>query len=436
MGHMTAASGGGTPTKAEDEDANTKVQVEESADENKIRFDTAGSERMIIDENGKVGIGTSSPASAVEVQGGLTTTGSVLTLSTKETTVIANDVLGRINFQAPLEASGTDAILPGASIHALATDTFAADNNETAIVLSTASSDAEGTAGGGLNERMRITSAGNVGIGTSSPDFPLHIVDGTTISSYSDLANAAATIESTSDGVVYGPVLKLYRNSPSAESGNYVGMIRFTGNANNQFGSGQVEHTYAQIYTQITDITGGSEDATLQLQAIKAGTETGRVSIAADSVTLNANLVDSDFVVNGSGGGAPNLIKADAALARVGIRTSSPIATLDVGSGHTFRNTRLLTVGLTSATTLTEADHAGRYVFVTGSGTVITLPDNQAAGVHFSLLSNDGNGFTLRTGSNSSSGDNMNGAQTDITVATRKGVTCISTGTDYVVIGA
>ena len=46
----------------EDADGNTKVQVEEASDENKIRFDTAGTERMIIDENGKVGIGTSSPS--------------------------------------------------------------------------------------------------------------------------------------------------------------------------------------------------------------------------------------------------------------------------------------------------------------------------------------------------------------------------------------
>ena len=46
----------------EDADGNTKVQVEESADENKIRFDTAGTERMIIDSNGRVGIGTSSPS--------------------------------------------------------------------------------------------------------------------------------------------------------------------------------------------------------------------------------------------------------------------------------------------------------------------------------------------------------------------------------------
>jgi len=69
MAYMSTNTGGGTPTKAEDADANTKVQVEESADENKIRFDTAGSERMIIDETGKVGIGTSTPGATLDVAG-------------------------------------------------------------------------------------------------------------------------------------------------------------------------------------------------------------------------------------------------------------------------------------------------------------------------------------------------------------------------------
>ena len=44
----------------QDANNNTKIQVEENPDENKIRFDTAGTERMIIDSNGKVGIGTAS----------------------------------------------------------------------------------------------------------------------------------------------------------------------------------------------------------------------------------------------------------------------------------------------------------------------------------------------------------------------------------------
>ena len=51
-----------------DADGDTKVMVEESSDEDKIRFDTGGTERMIIDSNGKVGIGTSSPSAEFHVK--------------------------------------------------------------------------------------------------------------------------------------------------------------------------------------------------------------------------------------------------------------------------------------------------------------------------------------------------------------------------------
>ena len=51
-----------------DADADTKVQVEESSDEDKIRFDTGGTERMIIDSTG-VGIGTTSPQKTLDVTG-------------------------------------------------------------------------------------------------------------------------------------------------------------------------------------------------------------------------------------------------------------------------------------------------------------------------------------------------------------------------------
>tara|TARA_Y100001973_G_scaffold77478_1_gene113407 strand:- start:8695 stop:9297 length:603 start_codon:yes stop_codon:yes gene_type:complete len=51
----------------QDADNDTKVQVEESADEDKIRFDTDGAERMIVDNIGRVGIGTSAPQIALDV---------------------------------------------------------------------------------------------------------------------------------------------------------------------------------------------------------------------------------------------------------------------------------------------------------------------------------------------------------------------------------
>ena len=44
----------GTPTSIADADGDTKVQCEESSDEDKIRFDTGGMERMRINDSGQV----------------------------------------------------------------------------------------------------------------------------------------------------------------------------------------------------------------------------------------------------------------------------------------------------------------------------------------------------------------------------------------------
>ena len=145
---------------------------------------------------------------------------------------------------------------------------------------------------------------------------------------------------------------------------------------------------------------------------------TGAVTIANDAVT-GAKLAD-DIDIAGT-------------LDVTGVTTLDD--NLVVATAKTLLARRLPVVALTASTTLSEAVHAGNYVFVTGSSIVITIPDNQGAGVHFTIINNDGNGFTLRTGTNSSSGDLMNGVDDDIAVAARNGVTCISTGTDYVVLG-
>ena len=55
-----------TANKLLDADGDTQIQVEESSDEDKIRFDTGGTERMIIDSTG-VGIGTSSPSTNLHI---------------------------------------------------------------------------------------------------------------------------------------------------------------------------------------------------------------------------------------------------------------------------------------------------------------------------------------------------------------------------------
>ena len=51
-----------------DLDGDTKIQVEESSDEDKIRFDTGGTERMVITDAGRVGINNASPSRPVHIE--------------------------------------------------------------------------------------------------------------------------------------------------------------------------------------------------------------------------------------------------------------------------------------------------------------------------------------------------------------------------------
>ena len=80
-----------------------------------------------------------------------------LTLQTGETDIAINDKLGVINFQAPDEGTGTDAILVAAGIEAVSEGDFSASNNATKLSFLTGSS---GTA----TEKMSISSGGNVDV--------------------------------------------------------------------------------------------------------------------------------------------------------------------------------------------------------------------------------------------------------------------------------
>jgi hypothetical protein len=86
-----------------------------------------------------------------------------LTLQTGETDLAANDVIGKIEFQAPDEATGTDANLVSAEIRAISEGDFSSSANATALLLMTGASEA-------ATEKMRITSAGRIGIGTATLD--------------------------------------------------------------------------------------------------------------------------------------------------------------------------------------------------------------------------------------------------------------------------
>jgi len=79
-------------------------------------------------------------------------------LSAGDNDIAADDVLGQIDFQAPAEGAGTDAILVGATIKAVSEGNFAADNNATTLFFETGKSAAAGTDGG----RLTLTSTGKM----------------------------------------------------------------------------------------------------------------------------------------------------------------------------------------------------------------------------------------------------------------------------------
>jgi len=156
-------SGEGTGNTGESNDSNygfsMKYMGSGSGDRNRfglIMDNQAGVpyEALTVLQNGEVGIGSTDPQSQLEIRAGAGAAGT-LTLSTGETTVVDGDKLGRINFNAPLEGSGTDAILVGASIWAEADAEFASDNNKTSLVFATGASEAAA-------EKMRLTSTGQI----------------------------------------------------------------------------------------------------------------------------------------------------------------------------------------------------------------------------------------------------------------------------------
>jgi len=126
-----------------------------------------------------------------------TSTGKLL-LATSLTDINANDVLGKIDFQAPHEAGGTDAITVAASIRAIAQGTFSASVNATDLVFYTGHSEA-------ATEKYRFTSEGEIGIGGAN-----YGTDGQVLTSggagaaaaWEDASSSAADDISTGDGAV------------------------------------------------------------------------------------------------------------------------------------------------------------------------------------------------------------------------------------------
>jgi len=98
---------------------------------------------------------THDPDDGIELKSAATADNNpfLLTLQTGETDIAVSDVLGAINFQAPDEGTGTDAILVAAGIEAVSEGDFSSSSNATKLSFKTGASEAAA-------EKMALSSTG------------------------------------------------------------------------------------------------------------------------------------------------------------------------------------------------------------------------------------------------------------------------------------
>jgi hypothetical protein len=152
-----------------DADGDTKIQVEKTSDDDNIRFEVQGSEAMIIDTDGNVGVGTSNPTATLDVNGNL-----------------------KLQNGTTINEFSTDMLLSGNSDDALPTEKAVKNYVDNSIVnfhpneIRDTDNDTKIRVESGAdednirfdvrgNEAMIIDTAGNVGLGTNTPDEKLHV---------------------------------------------------------------------------------------------------------------------------------------------------------------------------------------------------------------------------------------------------------------------
>ena len=167
---------------------------------NAMTFSTAATERMRIDSSGNVGIGTSSPASKLDVVGIASARSDISTGNSPLVAVNTNTGSNTTKYTSLL-FQGYDTVGAGKNTGLVQCGPSDANYVTSYMAFQTRSGDA-------LTERMRIDSSGNVGIGTSGPGYRLDVASADTTAGIGYAARiranataAAGAIQFTDSGV-------------------------------------------------------------------------------------------------------------------------------------------------------------------------------------------------------------------------------------------
>jgi len=329
------------------------------------RIDTAGSEDGEFGFNVAWGAhatgGTVVEIATLNINSGAAT----LTLLTPEPTVVDGNVLGRIDFQAPLE-TGADALLVAASIWAEADDTFSATLNDTDLVFAVAESET-------ALERMRLSYDGtNVGLTFSGA---------TTISGGAFAISNPITVTDTT-----APLILQY------DSGEYVTHAVSSAGVYSITTTDDSSDSGAVTIDTVDSITLDSDTATEGVVYADGGTDMLRIFNSSSDVILKPLVNGKDLVIQQDDGNE---------VARFG--NDRKFYLYDEGGEYLVSNGTALTIASGGvAWELPVADGSDGEVLETdGSGNLDWVAQTSGA----TLTGSTNNTVTTVTGSNAFQGE-------------------------------
>jgi hypothetical protein len=215
-----------------------------------------------------------------------------LSLAAGDTDIAVNDKLGVINFIAPDEAAGTDAILVGAGIEAVSEGDFSASNNATKLVFKTGASEA-------ASEKMSLSSGGDLSV---SNDIVLNS-DAATIKLGADseitvthVADSGLTIKHAASGDDKFPTMSLAAGDNDIAADDKLGVINFIAPDE---GAGTDAVTVGAGIEAISegDFSASVNTTKLSFKTATSGAATEKMSLSSGgNLTVSGTITGNSFV--------------------------------------------------------------------------------------------------------------------------------------------